>query len=245
MKRLLVALCIVLCMASSAFCIDPFKVNQGGFGPKIKGLQLGQKMSLLDIVVWRMNFKGLPFTLTLKGLKGVNESSYISVKFEGEGVELKNFEITKAGGVFKDFQNQTWKLGDLLSKIEESGSFTVDTLNQDLYGEGLIGYYFPSAHLRIVFDEHDKDRRIRRLQFFVSDFGADSLTDEEFIQMFVNAYADVPSMSTERKWNNGRSKWVTSGKYRNPSKGWQVIYDGFSVDRSVVVEPIITQTSFD
>ena len=61
--------------------------------------------------------------------------------------------------------------------------------------------------------------------------------------MFVNAYADVPSMSTSRTRKG--DAWYTSGKYRNPAKGWQVFYGWITGEKSVVVEPIITQTSFD
>ena len=230
MKKLLVALCIVLCMASSAFCIDPFKVNEGGFGPKIKGLQLGQKMSLWDIVAWRANFKGLPFILELKS---ENDPSVIDIKISDKG-----YEITNATEKFSEFQTQSLSLGDLLSKLEETGDLKVNTLVEIKAGreesEGLISYSNYSRG-RMFFDEHDKDRRIVQLLFFVSDFGASSLTDEEFLQMFINAYPDIPSMSVKRD-REGR----TSAEYRNPSKGWLVSYSDF-----VVVKPIITQTSFD
>ena len=43
-KRVLLALCLVLIVATAGWCIDPFKANKGGFGPKIKGLQLGMKL---------------------------------------------------------------------------------------------------------------------------------------------------------------------------------------------------------
>jgi len=44
-KKFILALCVVLFAASAGWCIDPFKVNEGGFGPKIKGLQLGMKVT--------------------------------------------------------------------------------------------------------------------------------------------------------------------------------------------------------
>ena len=44
-KKFLLAFCFVLCFASAGWCFDPFKVNEGGFGPKIKGLQLGMKFT--------------------------------------------------------------------------------------------------------------------------------------------------------------------------------------------------------
>ena len=43
-KRVLLALCFVLIVATAGWCIDPFKANKGGFGPKIKGLQLGMRL---------------------------------------------------------------------------------------------------------------------------------------------------------------------------------------------------------
>lgn len=219
-------------MASSAFCIDPFKVNQGGFGPKIKGLQLGQKMSLWDIVVWRANFKGLPFILELKA-----DPSVIDIKISDKG-----YEITNATEKFSEFQTQSLSLGDLLSKLEETGDLQVYTGNEGI-NDNLISYHSYNDG-RMLFDKNDKSRRIRRLAFTVRDFGAGSLTDEEFLQMFINAYPDIPSMSVKRDIEGN-----TSAEYRNLSKGWQVSYNigqyGGWRENAIVVEPIIAQTSFD
>ena len=124
-RNWLMALLLVLSLASEAFCIDPFKVNENGFGPKIKGLQLGQKMSLLDIVVWRIQFKGLPFILKLQDLEG----NYISIEFLGKEMELADFKIRTATGGFQDLKSQIWELDDLLSKLEEFWPLKVDTLD--------------------------------------------------------------------------------------------------------------------
>ena len=163
MKRLLVALCIVLCMASSAFCIDPFKVNQGGFGPKIKGLQLGQKMSLLEIVSWGVTQGYLPFTLSF------SEESHneVAIKFEGQGSDFKSFSLEKAEGRYAKLKNFSGTLGDLLAEIEKIG-------------------FDKREFFRISLND---DMRIRRFTFYPSNFGAEQMTIQEFAQAFMNAYA--------------------------------------------------------
>ncbi len=78
--RFLISLCVVLCFASAAFCIDPYKVNRDGFGPKIKGLQLGmRKEALLNYVLWGINNVSLPFTLYMEG-KNSRIDSRINIK---------------------------------------------------------------------------------------------------------------------------------------------------------------------
>ena len=169
MKRLLVALCIVLCMASSAFCIDPFKVNQGGFGPKIKGLQLGQKMSLLEIVSWGVTQGKLPFTMTLS--EGEDD---VSIWFEGQGSDFKSFALKEANGRYAKLNNFPGTLGDLLAEIEKIGFKSREFFN-----------------FVIILND---DMRIKRLLFSAEDFGAEQMTPQEFAQAFINAYG-IPSLN--------------------------------------------------
>ena len=142
-KSWFIAFCLLLCLTSEAFCIDPFKVNDGGFGPKIKGLQLGQKMSLMDLIAWRIQFKGFPFVLLIRTPYGINEvkENYIFIEFMGNGINLESFEIKKATGDFYNFQEREWELGDLLSALEKTGLLEIDTLNcKTLSSEKIIGY---------------------------------------------------------------------------------------------------------
>lgn len=165
-KRLAAAFCMVLLMASAAFCIDPYKVNKGGFGPKIKGLQLGQKMSLLDIVSWGVGQGKLPFTLWLNG------DSNLSIKFEGQGTDFKSFSVETAGGRYAELKNFSGTLGDLLSQIEKIG----------FKGRGFFNNIWVND-----------DMRITRLFFEKSDFGAGTMTPKEFAQAIINAY-DIPGL---------------------------------------------------
>ena len=75
---LLAACVLVLCFAGVCFAIDPFEVNEGGFGPKIKGLQLGMKIpgsSLEDFIVWEVKREGFPVRFELHG----NEFEHIII----------------------------------------------------------------------------------------------------------------------------------------------------------------------
>ena len=191
--RFLISLCVVLCFASAAFCIDPYKVNRDGFGPKIKGLQLGmRKEALLNYVLWGINNVSLPFTLHMGG-----KNSRIDIKFTGEviGQELKdfNFEITNCSGSYEGFKNLS--LDDLMTKIEE-----VDPV-KEIYCNGIS--------MIIYFNNMG---RISHLYFTASIFGANSMTPREFAEAIVAAYG-IPGMDSVAK-----DCW----RHRELSQGWQI-----------------------
>ncbi|MBR1658301.1 MAG: hypothetical protein IJ697_07530 [Synergistaceae bacterium] len=177
-KRFAVALCLVLLMASAAFCIDPYKVNKGGFGPKIKGLQLGQKMSLPEIVSWGVAQGKLPFTLRLNRKEG----NKLSIKFEGQGKDFKSFSVEQAEGRYAELKNFSGTLEDLLAAIEKIG-FSEKT-------------FFGRADIAL-----DDDMRIKALNFSAKDFGVEGMTPKEFAQALINAYG-IPSLD-----GVGRNKW--------------------------------------
>lgn len=177
-KIFIAALCLVILTASVAFCIDPYKVNKDGFGPKIKGLQLGHKMSLLEIVSWGVTQGRLPFTIALNREEGNN----LSLKFEGKGTDFKSFSVEKAEGRYAELNKFSGTLGDLLLKIEKLG-FNAR-------------YFFNTIEL-------NDNMRIRKLNFQAKDFGAERMTWDEFAQAFVNAY-DVPGLNGvgQNKWQH-------------------------------------------
>ena len=171
-KRFIVALCLVLCLASAAFCIDPYKANKDGFGPKIKGLQLGHKMSLMEVVQWGINQGELPFDLE------INDEDYfhhsITIRFDGQGKDLKSFKVI-AGGRYAEVKKFSGKLKDLLSEIEKLG-FKTAWLSEIQRSRSSITPIYLNG-----------DMRISKMTFRKTDFGT-GMTDKEFIQNFGDAY---------------------------------------------------------
>ncbi len=121
-KRFLAALCLVLCVASVGWCIDPFKANKGGFGPKIKGIQLGMKMSLADLLSYRVLQERWPISLYVHSVSDVHpgldersEKGEFFIEFTGKGSELKRFEVEKATGQCTSQQKLDTKFKKLVS----------------------------------------------------------------------------------------------------------------------------------
>lgn len=217
-KRFLAAACLVLCLASAGWCIDPFKVNPGGFGPKIKGIQLGTKLPLLELVAWGV-------------AQGRNMELYIMtgsmgnrIDFTVEGQQLKDFEVFRRyNQPFVPYDKLTGKLGDILATLESAIAKNPEKFSVRLYGWDKVDYY--EIYLNA------SNMRISDLKFWQRFFGAEQMTTREFLQEFINAY-HIPSMDGER------GGW----RHRNLSEGWELIC---SEAGTIKVTPIVTQSKFD
>lgn len=90
-KRFIAALCFVAFIASCAFAENPFRVYPEGFGPKIKGFQLGMRLSLKDLaefagsLVNDRNFQDKPVTIKIMRDNYSHESEdYIKITLFSE-----------------------------------------------------------------------------------------------------------------------------------------------------------------
>ncbi|MBR1658495.1 MAG: hypothetical protein IJ697_08530 [Synergistaceae bacterium] len=115
---------LIILLSSPSSAIDPFAANEGGFGPKIAGTQLGMKMTLMDIIRWRMNLRGLPFTLEINSerIPGRTPSGAgsISILFKGKGKELSDFEVSSASREFYRYRQEKMRLQDLIGELENA-----------------------------------------------------------------------------------------------------------------------------
>lgn len=234
-KKFLLALCMVLCVASAGWCIDPYAVNPDGFGPKIKGLQLGMKRQPWEYLSWGINNFGLPFTMKFTEYS-YSLASYIKIKITGEIVEQQHkeydfkYEILGISGKFKELESQNLPLYDLLTKIEEIAPieellfYTVHT------GDLLADIYF------------QENGRIKQLTFPSRAFGAESLTGREFAQAIIDNYHIGGMDGIKNGWER-----------REVSQGWQIkIEQLYNPYGSYVISPfylyllpIITKSSFN
>ena len=92
MKKLYIAFFLVFCFATASYAVDPFKANRGGFGPVIKGIQLGSRVSLLELVALGIDFQTWPFKLNIFE----SDKSYLRINFEGNGREALKSKRAKA-----------------------------------------------------------------------------------------------------------------------------------------------------
>lgn len=212
--------CLVVCLASPSYPLDPYKTNPGGFGPRVAGARLGMKMSLREIVRWRANLRGVPFTLEINsgGIPGrkPSESGSISVRITGNDREIRGYEIVSAGGRLYRLRNERIKLPDLLAEIEKAGVETVALRGANgRIKEDCISF---TEYLRVA------SLRIRR-----DDFGAGKMQHEDFVREFTGAY-HLPEMRRRG------STW----DYRNDFEGWQITYYGIG-GGIFELSPVITE----
>ena len=246
-KKLALAFCFVLMFSSSAWCINPFQVNPDGFGPKIKGLQLGMRLNtpslahLVDFAL-KTDFIRVPFVLYINvNNEGTIVNPLPDADFCGIKISLTNdkrlaFEVIFAKGAWKTWlQSKGTKkeLLGLLSAIEKRGFIDASI------GHGNRMSLAPFSNFIIDWGS----KRITRFAFEKRDFQANALTDREFLQAFINAY-HIPEMNPEQGYGSS-----VIWRYRNPSQGWEVKCDPednilFQTE-AVVVSPIITQSTFD
>ena len=72
--KFIATLCILLCLNTVVFCSE-------GVGPKIKGVQLGMKISLEDLVNWLIDTGKLPFSLDINSFGGgIFEAELLATK---------------------------------------------------------------------------------------------------------------------------------------------------------------------
>ena len=215
----LMVFCLVVSLASPSFSLDPYKTNNGGFGPRVAGTRLGVKMSLRDIVRWRANLRGLPFTLEVNSERipgrKPSDTGSISILMKGNDNKLTGFEVTKATRKLYPLKNERMKLLDLLAEVEKAGVETVTiTGSNRRIKEDCISF---TENLRVA------SVRIRR-----SDFRAENMEHEAFVRELTKTYG-LPEMRRRgNTWN-----------YRNDREGWQITYHGFG-DGIFEIAPIIT-----
>ena len=195
---------VLLFFALSAFCADPFAMNQGGFGPDINGVKLGMKLSLSELAEWLVKLKKLPFTIEINSSRfnsanagTKNSQSGVLIRFHGSGSSLKGYEIIRSStGLPKNLM-----LGDLLDKVEKSGvaSTAVFFGNNSKYPEDIITF--------------NKDRRVASIKLRKSDLTSESVSDTKFVNDIMARYR-IPRMA------NRGNIW----QYKNRSQGWQASY---------------------
>ena len=203
-EKLLATLCLLLLIVSAAF-----SSKEIGFGPRIKGAQLGVKMSLNELVTFLIDLERLPFTLDIndsKQIKANNRPSKlnsISIAINGTGKEFKDFRVISATNDFAIYRKMKLTLEELLNEIENAGVISSNVFT----GSGYVKRY---ADDTLTFDE---DRRINSIRFYKKDFGATAIDGDIFLSEFTKIY-NIPYRGIiGRTWH-----------YKNEAEGWQINY---------------------
>ena len=201
-EKVLIALCLLLLIVSTVFSSQDI-----GYGPKINGAQLGAKMSLNDLVTFLINLEKLPFTIK------VNDN--VTIKFNGTGNTLKNFQVTKAT---RELMNSELTLEELLTELEEIGV----TSSSVYIGRDYMNLRKPSDIISF-----DSNRRVTSLKLYKSDFVANSVSSENFLRAFTSAY-NIPYDGNFR-----RHFW----QYENASEGWKITYYDLMTEGVINISP--------
>ena len=224
-EKFIGTLLILLCVASSALCADPFAVNPGGFGPDIDGVKLGMKLSLSELTEWLIKLKKLPFTIEINNGRFNYANNYsnagdrnnskggISIKFHGSGSSLNGYEIIRSSiGLPKNLM-----LGDIFKEVEKHGVSNISIFfgTNSKYPEDIITF--------------NKDMRVASIKLRKTDLTSESVPDAKFVNDIMAKYK-IPRMG------NRGNVW----QYKNRSQGWQISYFVFG-GGMVLVESINTK----
>lgn len=216
-KRFVVSLLIFFCIARPAL------YSERGVGPKIKGVQLGMRVSVSFLAEWLINLERLPFALSINS--NVLSTGSITINFNGRGKELQGFKITEAHKAFSGFEKMEWKLDDLLHAIDKEG------VQDAIVFLGRYTEYIKKPSDIITFT---RGMRINSFRLYKKDFGAEYMSNAEFVHNIIESY-HIPSSGEIKfgKWN-----------YKNTSEGWQLTY--YALGGGILeAELLTTRSKFD
>jgi hypothetical protein len=163
----LVCLCVLL-FAGSAFAADPFEVHEGGFGPKIKGLQLGMPMTWTEMAVWLLQNGRSEFVVSFSG-----SASDVRLIFKGEGEKITgwDFGYSESEDIKKKFAGKNFPLEELFEELRKDGYTSASYLSYD----GAVSV---------------NDNRLSRFELSKGrDFDAESKPIGDFAQELAAAYS--------------------------------------------------------
>ena len=200
MKKICVLVSVFLCflLAAPAIAADPFDVHEAGFGPRIKGLQLGMPMTLTEMVAAGLEvWPGDTFNLYIHD---IGQKGNLGLQFTKDGNQLKGWEINDILTFDRAAQRE-------FSKYE-----TLEELFEAVSKEGFSGVSCNGGSFYFYINSKS---RVNRITLFNRVFNAQDMSHREFAQALLNAY-NLPSLE------GGRN--VYTGK--NLNEGWQVeIYE--------------------
>ena len=211
MKKIIAVTCMLAFLnIASAWASSPFEINKGGFGPIMKGFQLGKSTTVEELFNRTFSFGFLwPINMSVT-FKNENSTGCLVAVFWGSDKELSRWEIARADGIFESLSKK-WKLGDFLKYIDQNSKnypqaeVTINLINQLLPGGGFY---------RVTINKEFSDNfRYSSIMLNAGVFNAESMPLQQFIQAVVNAYNLGDLEENNIEW------------YReNYKEGWRVIF---------------------
>ena len=175
----------------------------GGYGPLVKDVQLGMKMSLSELIKWAEKNIGFPCYLTMMDN---NEQNQILIKFAQAG----SFTVEEATGSFNKHKGKKWN--ELISSLEK------EKFSEVRIGGRSQQYDREFTRLRV-----NGQKEINWLHFEKEDFGVPLLyPDRQFIQQFMNNY-QIPEMAYRNFQESFFGLFESSHYYySNMIEGWEI-----------------------
>ena len=200
-----VALLITTMFSCTAFAADPFDDHRGGFGPELRGLQLGKALNISELVdtVCRIARTLASFRMTLSGRFGEDMGEIIFIVRESQ---ITEFGIPEFG---KNTEYQSAAhLGELFRDVDRRGFFQASI-------SGMSGSW--------VFDVrasgNDQRKRIQEFELSVEAFGT-RMSAEEFT-------ADLTRRDSRMRFVRKDNYY----EYRDEENGWAIEVGGGSFVR--------------
>ncbi|MDR2179299.1 MAG: hypothetical protein LBP21_03230 [Synergistaceae bacterium] len=206
----LLVLIFAVSAAGGAFAADPFKVHKGGFGPKMKGLQLGMPMTWVEAVAWGSQYRFPVRIFFFQGPRIV-----FAIDITGEEGKVTGWKIVD-GTLQAEFENkQELTLGELFEELKRKG---VDSAN--------IGG-ITVRNDRVAFFELLKGKH----------FDAESMPLADFVQALVDTYKLGTVSGNARNGYDGQNAsegWAVQigPEFLNiPNGAWRVTMSAISISK--------------
>jgi hypothetical protein len=215
-------------------------VYEDGFGPVVKGLQLGAPLDFNKILTAAQNEKGAEANIS--GNNGEMKIIWDSEKKEWRMEKVEAYG-KDASGPFAAIISDQLTLGELPKRVAAAAGGKDIRIGADGLGAEHIIYGVNN----IVFIEFSASGskgesrlpRIASLTFSKSAFGAESMPFEDFVQNLVNNY---PLGTLTGSVRNGYTSY-TSDPSANYQNGWSAAVDSESF--KLIARDMQGQTSFN
>jgi hypothetical protein len=212
MKRSFLLFLLLFFASTSAGAADPLKIHDGGFGPSIDGLQLGQTMTWQDII------KNI--TANATGPFGHVYSIFIADRPESVRMD--------GGSVIFSGEYYVWiNMNGNKGSINIAGNAMIAKLPQ----QGSLEEYFAVLYqnkMHYVYTHRIAiyNNRVTRYSLFASDLQAPAFEAKDFSEWLSEKYDLGP---IEKKKENY--------EVSSPSEGWRVVVSEGRVEVSCMATP--------
>ena len=184
-------------------------VSQSGVGPKIKNIQLGMTVNLMDLITTMVSFEQWPFEIRVVTNGTETQENKVTMRFEGKGKTIDSWSITESEGIFKKSEDKEWILSKFIEFIEMEDPVhvvAISAVNPPNDGPVTLIVKKTKGEDDLAYSEIHLNAGVFNL--------AEELSEEEFVEELQQSLS-LGALSEE--WEDGN----ITGKTNN-NEGWSV-----------------------